>query len=131
MRSVSPFAAAAPATAALVAAFLMQAAPADAQRICGDTPVEVSVQVWEKSHGYKVARVLWSNCARRNYGDQWGTLSLARGKRGPVCYDAGAWRSYYNNEGIITCPGSDIRYPTWVCFYRATPCRFRHRHNDD
>ena len=131
MRNPIPVSAAAPALAAFVAAFPMHPSPAAAQRICGDTPVEVSVQVWEKSHGQKVATVLWSNCARRNYGDQWGSVGLARAKRGPVCYDAGAWRSYYNNSGIVTCPGSDIRHPRWVCFYRATPCRYRHQRQDD
>jgi hypothetical protein len=131
MRSFFPLAATARATAAFVTAFLMQVAPAAAQRICGDTPVEVSVQVYEKSHGEKVARALWSNCARRNYGDQWGSLGLARAKRGPVCYNASAWRSYYNNSGIIACAASDIRYPTWVCFYRATPCRHRYQRQDD
>lgn len=93
--------------------------------------MEVSVQVYEKSHAQKVARALWSNCARRYYGDQWGNPGLARAKRGPVCYNAGEWRSYYNNSGIVSCTGSDIRYPRWVCFYRATPCRSRHRHQDD
>lgn len=65
MRSVVPVAAAGQATAALVAAFLMHPTPAAAHRICGGTPMEVSVQVRERHHAERVARTLWSNCARK------------------------------------------------------------------
>jgi hypothetical protein len=131
MRSVLPITAAGQATAALVAAFLMYPAPAAAHRICGDTPVEVNVQVRERRHGESVAFALWSNCARSNYGDHWGSVGLARSKGRVFCYDVSARRSYYSNQGIITCDGGYIRYPRWVCFYRATPCRYRANNDDD
>jgi hypothetical protein len=131
MSTTIPVSAAARALAACAAALLMQPSPAAAQRICGATPVEVSVQVWEKRHAESVARALWSNCARRNYGDAWGRVNLARQPSGVFCYDAGAWRSYYSSDGVVGCSGRDIRYPRWVCFYRATPCRYRPNSNSD
>ncbi len=118
---------------ALVAALVMQTVPAAAQHICGDTAVEVRIHVFERRHAEGVGRILWSNCARRTYGDQWSNVDLARGGRDRlVCYSTYAVRSYYSNRNIITCSGGDVRSPRLVCFYRATPCRYRNdgRRND-
>ena len=128
MRSVIPIAAAVPATAALIAASLMQASPASAHRICGATAVEVSVQVQERQHAWRVARALWSNCARRHYGDEWSSLRMAKAKNEMRCYDVRAWRRYYRSDGIVRCD-TEIRHPQLVCFLRAIPCR--HRPDDD
>jgi hypothetical protein len=124
MRSVVPVAAAGQATAALVAAFLIYPVPpAAAHKICGDTPVEVNVHVRYWSHGKTVAKALWRSCARTKYGDQWGSLELARAKR-DFCYNVDAYRSYYRHQGLLTCDGDDDPRARWVCFYRATPCRY-------
>lgn len=134
MRNASPVVSAGSALVALVVACLCQAVPAAAQTICGDTAVEVRIQVFERRHAEGVARILWSNCARTTYGNQWSSVNLAQGKNGPICYDTRAWRSYYSSRKIITCSGGDVRAPRWVCFYRATPCRYRNdrsRERDD
>jgi len=129
MRRVIPFAAAAPATAAFIAALAIQPAPAAAQRVCGATPVGVKVRVWEQWHGKSLAKELWSNCARRHYGPGWGNLELARQESGVYCYPVGAWQRYYNNDGIVICP---TNYGgSWVCFYRAIPCRYGYQRNSD
>jgi hypothetical protein len=124
MRSVIHFAAAVPATTALIAALLVQASPASAHRICGATAVEASVQVQERRHAWRVARALWSNCARKYYGDEWSSLMMAKAKNEMLCYDVRAWRRYYRSDNIVRCD-TEIRYPQLVCFLRATPCRYR------
>jgi hypothetical protein len=130
MRSVVPVAAAGQATAALVAAFLMHPVPAAAQPICGDTPVEVRVQVRQRHHAEWVARTSWSNCARKYYGDEWGSLRLAKGKSNVYCYYVGAWQRYYRNRPSVACRNYDSR-PRYACFYRAIPCRYRANNGDD
>jgi hypothetical protein len=132
MRIASPVSSACSALVMLIASYLTMAAPAAAQRICGDTAVEVRIHVFERRHAEGVGRVLWSNCARRTYGDQWSNVDLARGGRDRlVCYSTFANRSYYSSRNIITCSGGDVRQPRWVCFYRAVPCRYRYNGRQD
>jgi hypothetical protein len=137
MRIPSPVSSAAFAFLVLAAACLLQAAPATAQRICGDTAVEVRIHVFERRHAEGVGRILWSNCARRTYGDEWSDVDLARGGRDGdrlVCYSTHATRGYYSSRHIVTCSGGDVRAPRWVCYYRATPCRYRyngHQNGED
>jgi len=125
MKIAIPVAPVGSALLALVAACLLQVLPAAAQRICGDTPVEVIVKARQKTHGEYMAPILWSSCARSVYGDQWGSLRLSAGNNGPECYYARARRSYYRSSRVIACPpGEYVRDPRWVCFYRAIPCRY-------
>jgi hypothetical protein len=128
MRSVIPFAAAAPATAAFIAALAIQPAPAAAHRICGATPVGVIVRVREKWHGEWLAKELWPKCARSIYGPGWG--NLRRQESRVDCYPVGAWQRYYNNDGVVTCPPTNYGVGL-VCFYRAIPCRYPYQRNSD
>jgi hypothetical protein len=130
MRSAIPIAAAAPATAAFVAALLMQPTSAAAHRICGNTAIEVNFQVWREHHAKKVGPAFWGNCARRNYGDEWSSWDVAKGQE-YYCYNVGAWRRYYNynHRRAVTC-GDETR-AAFVCFYRAIPCRYPYQRNSD
>jgi hypothetical protein len=139
MRIAVPVSSAGPAIVALVAACLLQAGPAAARKICGDTPVEVTVQVRKWRHAGPVARIVWSDCARKTYGDEWSNLSIAKWRPDrPDCYDTRAWPRYYSSRPPATCTGTETRDARWVCFYRATPCRWRRsngrrdwEHDDD
>jgi hypothetical protein len=87
--------------------------------------------VWERQHADKLAQAVWSNCARRYYGEEWGWIRAAQEKTRVRCYYAGTSRNYYRNNGIISCHGSEIAYPNWVCYYRALPCRYRPNSDED
>jgi hypothetical protein len=133
MRSVVSIAAAAPAAAAaFVAAFLLQPSPAAAQRICGNTAVEVNFQVWRKHHAEKVGPAFWGNCARSNYGDEWGSWYVAQNKEF-YCYNVRAWRRYYNDNHVraVTCDRRESNSASFVCFYRAIPCRYQYQRRSD
>jgi hypothetical protein len=127
MRSAIPIAV--PATAALVAATLMQVSTASAHRICGATTIGVSVQVREEWHAQTVAWALWGNCARKYYGREWSSLEMSKDRTKVHCYDVRAWRRYYGSNGFVTCD-STIDRPRWVCFLRAIPCRYRSDDDD-
>jgi hypothetical protein len=124
MKDVVRFLTIAPTAAvAFLAAFMVQSTPVAAHPICGDTPVGVLFKVDEQWHAHWLARILWEDCARRKYGYEWAALDLARNKNDrPICYPGRTFG--YTGERILKCPPRDNAHGRWVCFYRATPCRY-------
>jgi hypothetical protein len=103
----------------LIAALVTQPTPAAAHPICGDTPVVVSGTFWDRSNAWGLARPRWSHCTRRVYGEGW--THWRHGDAKVICHDAGM-----DYQIDVTCPHWDNNRK-WVCYFMATPCRWRWR----
>lgn len=106
-----------PAAVVFVAAFVVQSTPVAAHRNCRHTPVVVSGTFWDRSHAWGLARSRWSDCVRRVYGEGW--TDWEHGAAKVFCHNA---RLDYQIH--VTCPSWD-NHRRWVCYFKATPCRWR------